>query len=88
MIKKMTTTRITKEDLDQSFQRMIDNWPSEFIARTKVESFTGGMMTYKTQANLDAAGKGPGRIKRGGKTGYLTRPYVDWLRRQMTVSGK
>jgi hypothetical protein len=83
----MKTTRITTEDLEQSFQRMIDNWPSEFIARTQIESFTGGMMSYKSQANLDSLGKGPGRIKRGGKIGYLTRFYVDWLRSQMTIGG-
>lgn len=84
----MESFQITDEDLDQACQRMLDSWPSEFIARTEVKNFTGGMMTYKTQANLDAAGKGPGRIKRGGKTGYLTRPYVNWLRRQLNVRGK
>jgi hypothetical protein len=84
----INTSPITTDDLEQALHRMIRNWPSEFIARTEIERFTGGMISYKTQANIDAAGKGPGRVKRGGKTGYIKEPYVRWFRRQMVIRGK
>jgi hypothetical protein len=66
--------------MDTIFQQMIDKWPSQIVARTEIETFTGGLMTEKYQANLDSAGKGPdGRIRCGRKIGYPTRPYAEWL---------
>lgn len=62
------------------FQQMIDKWPSPIVARTEIETFTGGLMTEKYQANLDSAGKGPGgRIRCGRKIGYPVKNYIEWL---------
>jgi len=77
--------------MDKSiFQDMADKWPSEIIARTEVEKFTGGLISEKYQANLDSAGKGPaGRVRIGRKIGYPKYPYVAWLEgRSAVVSGK
>lgn len=77
--------------MDKSiFQDMADKWPSEIIARTEVEKFTGGLISEKYQANLDSAGKGPaGRVRIGRKIGYPKYPYVAWLAgRSSLVKGK
>lgn len=73
--------------MDKSiFQVMADKWPSEIIARTEVEKFTGGLISEKYQANLDSAGKGPlERIRSGRKIGYPKYPYVKWLENRSTV---
>lgn len=62
------------------YKKMVDNWPSPFVARTEIEKFTGGAIKEKYQANLDSAGKGPeGRIRCGRKILYDTNLYVRWL---------
>ena len=62
------------------FQEMAAKWGAPVVARTEVETFTGGLMTEKYQANLDCAGKGPGgRIRCGRKIGYPVKEYVAWL---------
>ena len=67
------------------FQEMADRWPSMIIARTKVPEFTGGLISEKYMANLDAAGKGPERVRIGRKIGYPKRPYVAWLESRLTA---
>jgi len=73
--------------MDKSiFQEMIDNWKSPVVARTEIETFTGGLMTEKYQANLDSAGLGPeGRIRCGRKIGYSVQKYVAWLEARSTA---
>ena len=61
------------------WQEMIDAWASAVVARTKIEEFTGGLMTAKYQANLDSQGLGPERIAVGRKVAYPKIPYVIWL---------
>lgn len=63
------------------FQRMADNWPSEFVARTAIQRFSGDMITPGYMANLDSKGKGPaGKIKIGGRIGYDKQQLIEWMR--------
>ena len=76
---------VLAESIEQALKRMSENWPSEFIARGKIEDFTGGMMTGKSVANLESKGEGPdGSIKCGGKAGYIKGPFIDWLRPRLS----
>ena len=46
-----------------AIRNMADRWPSSLVARTEIERFSGGIMSERYLANLDAQGKGPeGRI--------------------------
>lgn len=55
-------------------------WPSSLVAREKIAEFTGGILTPKTLANLDATGEGPkGRITVGRKVAYPVDLLIDWL---------
>jgi hypothetical protein len=69
--------------VDLSF--LIDGWPSELIARAEVGSFTGGMISSGTMANLDSAGEGPeDAIRIGRKAGYRVVSFVRWLEKRTT----
>lgn len=70
---------------------MADKWPSEWVARTEAERFTGGMISEKYLANLDSAKKGPaGRIRCGRKVLYPVAEFIAWLeaRSEIITSGK
>ncbi len=55
-------------------------WPSSIVAREKVGEFTGGIISPKTIANLDASGDGPQeRVTIGRKVGYPVTPFIVWL---------
>jgi hypothetical protein len=84
MYRSKKKTSLSANDLDVLIQKMADNWPSEVVARTKIEEFTGGLITGKTMANLDSQGEGPPRVKCSRKTGYPKNPLCDWLRQRMT----
>jgi hypothetical protein len=43
MYRSRKKTSLSANDLDVLIQKMADNWPSEVVARTKIEEFTGGM---------------------------------------------
>jgi hypothetical protein len=56
------------------------NWKSPYVAREKIETFTGGIINRRTLANLDSAGKGPaGRIRIGRKVAYQVDSLISWL---------
>lgn len=78
---------MTKEELREVFDRMVEKWPSEFVARKKVEQFTGGLVTGKTLANYDSLKQGPPRIKIGRNTGYPKAALTEWLKAR-TVFGE
>ena len=66
--------------LESVFQELMTRWKSPIVARTEAEAFTGGAMTAKYLANLDALGKGPeGRFLLGRKVVYPTVNFVSWL---------
>lgn len=66
--------------MDTIFQQMIEKWPSQVVARTEIESFSGGAMGEKYIANLDSLGLGPaGRFRMGRKVCYPVKELVAWL---------
>lgn len=55
-------------------------WPSSLVAREKVGEFSGGIISPKTIANLDATGEGPkGRITVGRKVAYPVDLLIAWM---------
>lgn len=55
-------------------------WPSTLVAREKIGEFTGGIISPKTIANLDATGEGPkGKITVGRKVAYPVDSLITWL---------
>ena len=65
-----------KVDLSQLKAR----WPSAFVARTEIKTFSGGLISEKYVANLDSQGAGPeGRFKVGRKVAYPIDALVAWL---------
>ena len=62
------------------FKEMVDKWKAPVVARTEIETFTGGAMREKYIANLDSAGLGPaGRFRVGRKVVYPVKALVEWL---------
>lgn len=65
---------------ERIYQNLYERWPSDIVARAKVEEFTGGVVTAKYLANLDSQGKGPeGRIRIGRKVAYRVDKFIEWL---------
>ena len=63
-------------------------WPSAYVARQEIRHFTGGLISEKYLANLDAQGVGPpGKIHCGRKVGYPIDELVKWLE-QRTMRGE
>ncbi len=72
--------------IDEALKRMEEKWPSEFIARTKIGEFTGGLISSKSMANYESDGVGPkGQIKCGGKAGYIKTSFIEWLRPRLSA---
>lgn len=69
----------TKKDI---YDEMVGRWPSAIVARTSVGAFTGGLVTDRYLACLDAEGHGPKRIKVGRKVAYRAEDLAAWLRRR------
>ncbi len=64
-----------------AFHKLAESWGSPFVARNKVDTFSGGVLNSKTMANKDGLGEGPaGRKKFGQKVYYETESLCDWLR--------
>lgn len=62
------------------------SWPSPFVARQEVRTFSGGILTDKYLANLDSQGLGPpGRIKVGRKVAYPVDALIRWLESRSTA---
>ena len=60
-------------------------WKSPYIAREKVEGFTGGIVNPRYLANLDSKGEGPPRIRVGRKVAYLVKPFIEWLEERASI---
>jgi hypothetical protein len=77
---KSETTPHEPSPITGIFQQMLDRWPSQIVARTEIETFTGGLVKEKSLANLDSDKKGPvGRFRIGRKIGYPAQAVVAWL---------
>lgn len=72
------------------FTTLADKWPSAWVARTAIPTFTGGMISEKYIANLDCQGRGPvGRVRIGRKIAYPVMSVVLWLEtRSAPVQGR
>lgn len=58
-------------------------WPSPFVARTEIRTFTGGAVAVGTLANADSRGDGPsGRFRIGRKVCYPVTSVIEWLERK------
>ena len=51
----------------------------EIIARVKVPSLLGGLISKGYLQNLDSAGLGPRRIVLGRRVGYAKKDLIAWL---------
>ena len=68
------------------FTGMLTRWPSDFVAREKVEDFTGGLIAAGSMANIDSdpERQGPPRVRFGRKIAYPVREYVAWLNKRFS----
>ncbi len=67
---------MNKADLSELKNR----WPSPFVARTEIKTFSGGLISEKYIANLDSQGAGPeGRFRVGRKIAYPVASLIKWL---------
>ncbi len=63
----------------KEFAQKLNDLPP-VIARKRVEDFLGGLITSKTLANADSAGKGPKKAMLvSGNVCYSKDSLVDWL---------
>lgn len=63
-----------------TLQELASKWPSNFVARTEIKNFTGGIISERYIANLDCQNKGPaGRIRIGRKIAYPVNELILWL---------
>lgn len=70
---------------ESPFAPMAARWPSSHVARSRVAEFSGGILTPKTMANLDALGKGPkGRIRVGKAVAYDVSMLIAWMESRVT----
>ena len=70
---------------ESTFAPMAARWPSSHVARSRVAEFSGGILTPKTMANLDAQGKGPkGRIRVGKAVAYEVTKLIAWMESRVT----
>ena len=65
------------------FDEMADRWPSAIVARVEVGKFSGGLLSPKTQANIDSLDLGCERITVGRKVAYILageNGLIQWMR--------
>lgn len=69
------------------WDKMISEWGSPVVARDQVSRFTGGIISGRSVANLDARGEGPSeRVILGSRrVGYPVESLVKWLKERCTV---
>lgn len=73
-----------------SFENMAKAWGCPYVAREELKRFSGGLLSPRYAANLDAAGKGiEGRIRCGRKILYPTQAVCKFLEaRSFVVEGR
>jgi hypothetical protein len=66
-----------------TLRSLAERWPSPFVARQEIKTFSGGIISEKYIANLDSQGAGPpGRIRCGRKVAYPVDQLVEWLEKR------
>lgn len=69
----------TFTDNEFFFRSLERNLPAVFC-REEAARQMGGILRAKTLANLDAAGRGPTKVRIGKKIGYEKHSFLRWLR--------
>jgi predicted DNA-binding transcriptional regulator AlpA len=67
-----------KMEKQPTLENLINSLPP-IISRDHVEKYLGGVISKRTLANLDSAGKGPKRMRIGRKIAYRTEDLLEWL---------
>ena len=68
------------------FQDMAHAWGCPYVAREELKRFSGGLLSPRYAANLDAAGKGiEGRIRCGRKILYPAQAVCKFLEARAQV---
>lgn len=63
-----------------NLQNLADKWPSAIVARDEIGTFTGGVISPKSLANMDSVGTGPeGAFRIGRKIAYPVGNVISWL---------
>jgi len=72
-----------------TLRSLAESWPSPYVARQEIRTFSGGIISEKYIANLDSQGAGPpGRIRCGRKVAYPVNELVEWLeKRTVKIDG-
>ena len=71
-----------------SFEDMAKAWGCPYVAREELKKFTGGLLSPRYAANLDAAKKGiEGRIRCGRKILYPALSVVKFLEQRSRFVG-
>lgn len=75
-------------DIDKHLEELRQKWPSNIVARSEFNSFTGGAISPKTIANLESEGKGPkNKHFMGNKVVYRIDDAIDFLRSRIAFKG-
>jgi len=65
---------------------MVERWPSSLVARREIGKFSGGILSSRYLANLDALGEGPSdRLRIGRQIVYKTAEVAAWLEARSSV---
>ena len=63
------------------FDKLAEDWPSPFVARSEIEKFTKGLYKARSMNTFDARGDGlKRRIILGNKIAYLKNDVINWLK--------
>ena len=68
------------------FSSLKAKWPSSFVAREEIHTFSGGIISTKYVANLDCRGLGPeGKVRVGRKVAYPVEKVIEWLQKRSST---
>jgi len=69
-----------REAAAATIRKAAEKWPTSFVPRSQVPTFTGGLIAVGTLANLDSEGRGPqGAFRIGRQRCYPVDALCDWL---------
>jgi len=73
-------------DTEKFLKELQDKWPSNIVARSHFDRFSGYAISPKTIANLESLGQGPkNKFFVGGKAAYSVEDAIDFLRSRITM---
>ena len=73
-----------KRSSTQQIRQALINTLPEIVSRKQAAELTGGFLTVKTLANLDALHRGPAhKFMIGRQVGYLKEDFIDFFMEQV-----